>query len=340
MKLNYEQIKEIVRGTAYTEQKNGTVLFHRFTVQQEAAYSRRSSDFSKKAFASAGVFMEFVTDSESLKLSAHLNSASSRSFYGCDVVVDGEIIACANGVFARGESETDFELCAYLGRGEKRVLIRFPWSAKTSLKSFELEDGAYIKPHKRDRLMIMFGDSITQGYDSKNPSLSYASRLSDALSADAVNKAIGGEMFWQELADMRDDITPDLITVAYGTNDWSLVGRSDFERNCRGFYENLGRNYPSVKIFAITPIWRADCNEDSCKEYPFLHVAEHIKAVTRDMPNVTVINGFDFIPHNTELFSDGYLHPNDEGFSHYAEAIINEITTRSDMDRNIAPYGS
>ena len=46
-------------------------------------------------------------------------------------------------------------------------------------------------------------------------------RLADALGAEEVNKAIGGECFFPELAATKEDFQPEYITVAYGTNDWS-----------------------------------------------------------------------------------------------------------------------
>ena len=81
--------------------------------------------------------------------------------------------------------------------------------------------------------MIMFGDSITHGYDALNPSFSYANRLADLLNADFVNKGIGGERFFPTLAQLKDDIEPDYITVAYGTNDWAHSPKEVFDKNSK-----------------------------------------------------------------------------------------------------------
>jgi hypothetical protein len=37
--------------------------------------------------------------------------------------------------------------------------------------------------------------------------------------------------------------------------------------------------------------------------------------------DVTVISGYDFLEHRKTLFADLCLHPNDEGFSQYAESL-------------------
>ena len=62
--------------------------------------------------------------------------------------------------------------------------------------------------------MLMLGDSITHGYDAISPSNSYASLVADMLDANAINKGIGGEVFWPQFAAMLDNITPEIITVA------------------------------------------------------------------------------------------------------------------------------
>ena len=171
--------------------------------------------------------------------------------------------------------------------------------------------------------MLVYGDSITQGYDSTTPARSYAMQLVRALDADARNKAIGGEVFCPELSKVKNDIEPDYISVAYGTNDWSRIPRADIKKNARQFYLNLRENYPGAKIFAITPIWRKDYQRED--RYDFMAISAIINESVKDIPNVVVIEGFDLVPHKEEYFADLRLHPNDEGFKYYAENLIAEI---------------
>ena len=124
--------------------------------------------------------------------------------------------------------------------------------------------------------MIQFGDSITHGYDAKEPAASYASIVADALDAYSINKGIGGEIFFPDLATLPDGIQPDIITVAYGTNDWARGNLEKFERDSRAFYENLRATYPEAKIFALAPIWRENY-EKADRAYDFSHTAEHFK---------------------------------------------------------------
>ncbi len=321
MKLTLHQIQSVTKGAVRIEETNGSVQFYRFSEEQERLYKLHDPALYKKTFSTAGVRMEFITDSTHLGLAASVNSGSSRLFFHFDIFANGKKIGELG---SKTENCGDFSGKFDLGAGQKTVCIYFPWSVAVDLKEITLDDGASLISTKKSRKMLIFGDSITHGYDAIYPSHTYATMLTDALEAEAVNQAIGGERFWSDLAEACDVSAPDLITVAYGTNDWNGAAREVFERECASFYKILSRKYPSAKIFAITPIWRADLDRVT-KVGPFETVAAYIREATAALPNVTVIDGFDFVPHDTALFSDKYLHPNDDGFAYYFENLYREI---------------
>ena len=222
--------------------------------------------------------------------------------------------------FPRGEFSKNF----VLGTGEKAVCIYFPWSVGVALYELSLDDGALVLPSKPEKKILAFGDSITHGYDAMRPSNRYMSRLCDALGAEEINKAIGGEMFFPPLAALADDFTPDYITVAYGTNDWNNISRDAFLENCRKFYETLRETYPTVKIFAISPIWRKEMTEQR-KYGDFMQVEKDIFEIVNSIKDVVPVSGFGFVPHEERYYGDFRLHPNDEGFQHYFENLYRLI---------------
>ena len=172
--------------------------------------------------------------------------------------------------------------------------------------------------------MIMFGDSITQGYDAVYPSLTYASIVARELDADAINKGIGGETFFPELASLADPVKPEIVTVAYGTNDWNVCTREHFDKSCREFYENVCRTYPNSKIFAITPTWRADYDRETKFGAPHAELDGIIRGLISDLP-VSILSGYSLLPRVRSFFADEYLHPNDLGFSVYARELLKQI---------------
>ena len=127
------------------------------------------------------------------------------------------------------------------------------------------------------------------------------------------------------LAELRDDVDPDYITVAYGTNDWSKNKKDVFDRDSRLFYENLSQAYPRAKIFAMSPVWRINCETRITDVGEFTYVARTLSEIASALPNVTFIDCIDFIPHDKDLYVQDVLHPNDGGFYHYAMNLAAEI---------------
>ena len=329
MKLDLEQIKAVTTGAVRITETEKGFRFYRFTAAQEELYKEKRPGIWDKGLAPSGIKLRFRTDSKKLRLSGWTDKSTARLYYAIDVYKNGEKLGDIKnfdpeklvGLYTTTTWEQgDFEGAFELGGGEKEICIYLPWSVVAALTCVELDDGASLIPVKRPKKLLCFGDSITQGYDARYPANKYATRLAAMLDADEYNKAIGGEIFQPWLAETKDDIDPDYITVAYGTNDWSACQPDTIVRNCTGFYENLAKNYPDTPIFAITPVWRKD--EDMDKPAPFSFAEETIREAVKKLPNVTVIRGYDLIPHEENNYGDLRLHPNDEGFAHYAANLF------------------
>lgn len=341
MKLNFEQIKAITTGAVGFENAENSVAFLRFTRNQRDSYKGRSESYYRNVFSTAGIKLHFRTDSEKLYLKILAERASSRLYFSLDVWVDEKYIDSIDNFsdieipknYHAMKSEIgQFEKSFSLGQGVKNVCIHLPWSMVTTIVDMELDDGAIIEPIKQTKKLLAFGDSITQGYDALRPSSRYVARLANALGAEELNKGIGGERFWPHLASLKDDYDPDYITVAYGTNDWRYSELDDrekfdvFSENCKLFFENIRTNYPDAKIFAITPLWRAD--KDAGKPDWSFDKTKEIIHLAAEKQNAVVIDGNELLPHDTNLFGDLKLHPNDDGFKFYFENLYNAIKTK------------
>jgi hypothetical protein len=330
MYLTFEQIKEITKGVVRIAEESGAYRFCRFTEAQAEVYKRAAEidpdkmHFYTKTYATSGVRLAFRTDSRRLRFEFEiLPGGSSRTYAGFDLYQDGLMTGHTNVNCSHVKSGCiDFSLL----EGEKTVELCLPWSAVTLLKNVELDDGATVKAASRERKMICFGDSITQGYDAMFPSMSYACRIARLLNADEINKGIGGEIFNPPLAAEPDAIEPDLITVAYGTNDWSKCTRDELFQNAKAFYTHLSGLYPNAKIFAITPICRLSGGRTNT---PFGSPCTNVDAVIGEaiqgLANVTHINGWKLTPGVKDFYADQWLHPNDLGFGVYASNLYREL---------------
>ena len=317
MKLTAEQLRTVAGGAVLVTQEKDGVHFERFTEAERAAYADNAGHITK-THATAGVRLEFMTDSRTLALCANVGHGCSRLWFSFEVFVNGGKI----GELGNGDTERfgRFKGTFTLGEGMKRVCVYFPWSASVAVKELSLDRGSVFVPVTRKFTLVTYGDSITQGYDARYPSQTYVSRLADALGADVYNKGIGGDLFRPALAAADCGVTPDVIAVAYGTNDWACGNREVFERDCRVFLETLSQRYPKAQLFAITPVWRADCRAD--EGWRFEQMTAYIQSVAAELPNVTAVDGWRLVPHDTAYFADAFLHPSDEGFARYAENLL------------------
>lgn len=326
MDLTIDQIKASLYGVAGTEFVDGTLRLYRFTEEQMRMYQARSPEnYYRKTFDTSGVFLEFETDSRSFGLSVEVARGYVKDFFVHSVYADDVRIGELSGVFKEGENLRTCSGEYTLPEGMKRVKVYFPWNAASRIVAVTLDDGAVVTPVQKDRKLLLFGDSITQGYFAMQPENSYASQLVRHLNANAISKAIGGEVFWPELAATRDNaIDPDTIFVAYGSNDWQRSAKQAFEADSRTFFANLRRNYPDAKIYALAPIWRADLDTE-VDMGAISNVAKHFRKIAEELGGITVIDCIDFLPHVESVFLDGFLHPSDAGFAYYGENLIRAV---------------
>ena len=335
MKLSLEQIKNIAVGAVRaSENENGAINLYRFSKAQEDIYHEVNLDFYNKSRSTSGVKLKFKTDSKSLSISVNASSASSRKYVSFELFVDGKYYDALDNfgdyefpklytkeVFPLGEMSKTFSL----PDGEKEIDLYFPWSVKVDLISLELDDGAEIIPIRPKKKMLLWGDSITQGYDCIRSYGLYTTILAEALGAEGFNRGIAAEKFFAPITEPKEDISFDYITVAYGTNDWNKLPKEEFYEKCAGFYRNLSENYPGAKIFAISPIWRKDHEATDRILGLFSEVEGFIADCVKDFKNVTVIPGFDLVPHSSDYFADGRVHPNDAGNKHYGVNLAKKI---------------
>ena len=340
MKLTLEQIKSITKGAQNIRLEEGKFRFYRFSDKQMEYYKENSADFYKKAFATASVHLDFYTDSPFFKFHYDVANASSRKFYYFDMYVDGVLVKHLgedNMWINKGDISLDVEKYALPERiiesgyesgnpdGMRRVTLWLPNLAAAVLSDVELADDAKIVSVKSDMTIFAWGDSITHGYDAVFPSMSYVNRVARHYNAEVINMAIGGEKFVPGL--LTDDIngTPDMITVAYGTNDWSGSLRETFNENSVKFYAGITAMYADAKRFALLPIWRAD-DARIPKNYggSFGEASEYLRGAAKENGFIP-LDAWFYVPHAPEFYSDKYLHPNDLGFADYANGLIADI---------------
>lgn len=319
MKLNFEEIRAITVGAIDMQlTEDGYVALHRFSEKQRAYYKETNADYCKKAHSNSCQRLSFKTDATAFSLTYRTEKSTGRTFCFFDLYVDGVMVDHRGSQNCTSDAGT---LAYTLPEGWKTVTLYLPLLFETQIKDVTFSDGASVLPNRPKRKMLALGDSITQGYDALYPSQGYVNQVADALDAEPVNQAIGGEIFNPGIVDGDLGFTPDFITVAFGTNDYfKQESREEMERTANEFYRRVRESFPHTKIFAILPIWRGDCHRIT-KVGTFAQAKEIVRAAAAKLENTVVIDGNTFVPHLPEFFSDKHLHPNDLGFKFYAAAL-------------------
>lgn len=312
-KLSFNEIKEITFGALDIIKQNDGIHFYKCTEKQNKAWANLSKELGERALRTTGIRFHFITNSSKIQFSV----SSGNKF---EIWING--LLKQQILIDEPESKriTDIEL----GEGEKNVMIAFPSHTTGILDFIEVEDNSYITPNKFSKKMLFIGDSITQGWESQFDTLSYAYRTGMHFDADFVIQGIGGASYYKSTFDMDIAYDPDTIIVAFGTNDYYLYHSVELVVGAAKEYLSLVKErYGDKRIVVITPIWRADMDEEPLKDN-FLPIRDGIEKVAKDL-ELEAVDGFKLVPHLRKFYADNFLHPDDNGFGLYAENLIKEL---------------
>lgn len=318
MTLTLENVKEIVRGALSVREEDGSFFFERFTEEQKNFYALAYERSAIRTEATASVILDFYTDSETLSFDFLIDQLNYNlsDFLFIDVWEDDLMVAHI-GEHRKKMLSSSAKIA--LTKGEKRVRIFLPNIFKTSISNIVLDDGASLRASEKGRRALILGDSITQGNEAFFPSLTYANTIIRDLDLNAVNQAIGGEIFREEALGNVPLFDAEIITVAYGTNDWAGALNLD---EARRYFARLRRLYPGARIFYISPVWRE--GSDRCVAgFDFSTACAALKSVAHG-EGIEVIDGEKIMPKMSEMYVDG-LHPGDLGFTFYAKSLEREL---------------
>lgn len=314
--LTQNNLLQILQGAVRVWEENSEFCFSRFTRKQEALLSRLG--FSPRERSCAGMRLEFTTQGGIIAFDYTVSPGSTREYYGIELSLDG--LPVHHVYHETVPHAGHFSYSIPPSETPVRVTVYFPHSVQLRISNLTLP--ADYAPHRRRGKYLAFGDSITQGHDAAHPNQSYTNLLADALDMELLNQAVGNGRFCPEKPDPELPFLPDLITVAYGTNDWDFETlNSDAPA---AFLKTLTELYPNTPIVLMLPIWRAEHMQLRGK-WNLAQGREFLKHCAQSFPQVRVIDCSNFVPPLPEYFYDGTVHPNDMGYLYFAHALIQTI---------------
>lgn len=310
MNLSTQQLKSIYFGALeFAETEDGYLQAFQYTEPQIKYFEQVSEFWYDRCIASTAKTLEFTT------------SATAVSFEDKILWMGSEdsVELYINGIFSKlvyvKDLKTKGKISFDLPEGEKQVMIYLPVDATMLIRNFTI-DGDFTPPVKKEKVLWM-GDSITQGYGPLRSSMTYVSIANRTLKYDIINQGIGGYVYDKNVLTDMNGYRPDKIIIAMGTNQFETESLVEVEE----YYTALKELYGDTPVLCISPIWRGD---KPGLEAIFEHYCNGIKEIAGKYPNITVIDGFELVPHESAYFLDD-LHPNVKGCELYADALVKAI---------------
>ena len=315
MKISSADLKSFLNGAVSLAEEEGGVIPARFTDHQMSVYAQ-SGTFALRAGASAGACLGLRTDAEALSLSYRVWAGSSQDFYSFDLYADGILYRSVPGLLSQAPAGT---LRFSLPEGVKTLQFYLPNLQRTRISDISLDGASFAEPLTGRRRLLCLGDSITQGYLAKTHSFCYASRISRLLNAELLNQGVGAECCHTETLEDNLPDKPDLVTVAFGTNDWSTRSRRHFEEEAARYMKHVAEIYEGSQIAVLSPLPRLD--EYKNPEWSLPEARKRLEEIVSDIPGLTLIPGLKLMPCDETLLSD-HVHPNNKGFGVIADNLL------------------
>lgn len=309
MRLPLNRICTFTRGCDDLCDLDGEIFFDRIGAAGRAYYDPNPAWYLR-ARCPAGVVIEMKTDASAVDIHLRMRGGA-RSYVTVDAVVENCLVSSVHSQQLQGDLRGTLALppCDHA----RLVQIYFPHSAAANLVSMDLVEANSVEPVEPARTLLTLGDSITQGMDAVHPSQTYAAVAARQLGMGLQNYAIGGAVFARESFPRPPATKPDLITIAYGTNDFT-EGRS--VQMARSYLEQVRDFFPDTPIAVLIPLWRTDGDVDGWCNPSGMSIPDYrnsLRSIAAEL-NFQVIDHQWLLPAVASLYVDG-LHPGDVGHS-------------------------
>ncbi|MCF6176413.1 MAG: SGNH/GDSL hydrolase family protein [Victivallaceae bacterium] len=321
MHFTLADFKQYTRGVARVATDNdGKFYLKRMTADLETFYSYSEVALAR-AKSMAGVRICFNSDAEQLKLKIKYGTPV-RNFFKLHCYIDDQLQTDGPDEF-----QAEAEICFTApGNKTQRFELHLPHCCEVTIAELELVDATTISPApEQSKTWLLIGDSITQGMTATGTIHTFSTLTARKLDLNQHNIAVGGAVLASELSQLGKEIDCDLITIAFGTNDFnSSRNLQEFQQSTVELLAELTKR-DNCKIALITTIpWP----ERSTSNDLGLHIEAYrdaLRQTTAKFPTVTLIEGSELIPEDATLFVDN-IHPNNQGMQVYANNLSKELS--------------
>ncbi len=326
--LQRDDFPAFLKGVLRIENRGAEgVALHRLTARQLAHLDRLGAGAGVRGRCNAGQQLALRTDAERIELDLVLQPGARKTF---------ALAVCVDGVAYHPVCEADLPdgpchvTVALQAENQPRrlheVRLHLPPSRPAQFTRIDLVGATAAEPlPDKPRRLLCLGDSITQGMEALSPLSPYPTALATSLDAELLNQGIGGHVFDTAFIDALPFL-PDVVTIAYGTNDWTRnLSAEAIQQEAAAFVSCLADAWPRARLALITPLWRA-CGAERKTAGTLADVRATIAATPLGAAarRCDIIAGEMLVPNEARYFNDG-THPNDLGFGFYSAGLVKII---------------
>ena len=301
--------------------------FYRLDASKKEVYS---NDNRNLAACTQGANIRFITDAETVTVSAKLRAAvlgmqhfCNRGVYGFDLYVGSGTDRHYVGKQMQFMVNTPehMEDTLELGPGLKEVMLNFPLYGGVEQISFGFSKGDKVAaPTKRQYGDIAFyGSSITQGGCVSRPSNAYTNIVCRALDANCKGFGFSGSAMGE--TEVAEYIASQKLAAFVMDYDYNAITVDDLKNTHYNFYKVIRDKQPDLPIIFVTHPIYSDPTEDDFARFAVVKDT-YFKAISEGDRRVWFVDSMDFFsPQMRDLYAVDNLHPNDLGQLSMAEVI-------------------
>jgi hypothetical protein len=310
------QLHTLASGLCDWTIEGDTWTAHRLPLAMRRHYAT-SEIMNARALCTAGVVLRFQTTASRLNIAVRYGLSCRQLGWG-SVVVDGNPTTS----FGAQEPSGDWSGRVDLGDGagqSRQVELWLAHCAQMKLLELSADDPLHPIETRGPRWLVL-GDSITQGAEAQYPVNIGVCRAARQANLNLLNLGVGSAHAEKELADQLPDGSFDLVSIAYGLNDYAKsLPPADYAAAMATITGRVRQQWPRAPIFMISATSMRDESEANQLGLRVQHYRDILRTLTLP-PSTWIIDGPTLTPDIGGIIDN--CHPTDDGFATYAQALL------------------
>lgn len=201
------------------------------------------------------------------------------------------------------------------------VSVYLPCLQSASVKNLR-GNGTFFSPDEPKKKLVVFGDSIAQGFVVERPDKTWPRCLAKRMKLEVVNQGIGGQVYQPGSYTFIDDAS--LVIVALGANyRYEKCSKSQVTYDIQNSLWQISQMYVDTRVVVLTP---TPYFEDAYPTHPYSCFAE-IPQIIEEVAGkfgLQCISGEKLLPQEKKYFADD-VHPNSKGAALLAKNLFEAL---------------